>query len=460
MEVTLNKNEVRKWKRFDVNRATGCAWIGNIPSHWKFMRVKSVAELIQTGTTPSTSNADYFSEDEIPWYGPGSFDIDLLLTCPPRHVSRRALVDGTARLFPSGSILIVTIGATLGKVGYINFAASTNQQITAVSFNRTIVSPIFAAYQLKSLENVMRGIAPSTTIPIMTQDEVGNLPLVLPPLPEQRAIAAFLDRETARIDALIGHKQRLIALLDEKRQAVISQAVTKGIDSRSDVQPSRFFWLEAFPNAWTMTRLKFVAEIQTGLTLGKDYGSRELLERPYLRVANVQDGYLDLREITNVNVPIDDVGRHELQAGDVLMTEGGDFDKLGRGFVWEGQIPGCLHQNHVFAVRPNQEYLLPHYLAALMTSSHGKTYFTYTSQQSTNLASTNSTKLGNFPIPIPTVRKQNSILGSIAERTVPIISCIQRIRQGIASLYEYRTALISAAVTGQIDVREEVQLDG
>jgi type I restriction enzyme S subunit len=183
------------------------------------------------------------------------------------------------------------------------------------------------------------------------------------------------------------------------------------------------------------------------------------VERPYLRVANVQDGYLDLADITNVSVPADDVARHEPQAGDVLMTEGGDFDKLGRGFVWEAQIPGCLHQNHVFAVRPKQDFLLPHYLAALMTSAHGKIYFTYTSQQSTNLASTNSTKLGNFPIPLPSVERQKSILQSIAERSGTINKCVKRIHCGISSLTEYRSALISAAVTGQIDVREEVQLE-
>jgi type I restriction enzyme S subunit len=168
---------------------------------------------------------------------------------------------------------------------------------------------------------------------------------------------------------------------------------------------------------------------------------------------------LDLAEITNVSVPADDVDRHELQAGDVLMTEGGDFDKLGRGFVWEDQIPGCLHQNHVFAVRPKQDFLLPHYLAALMTSAHGKTYFTYTSQQSTNLAITNSTKLGNFPIPLPSVERQKSILQSIAERSGTINKCVKRIHCGISSLTEYRSALISAAVTGQIEVREEVQLE-
>jgi type I restriction enzyme S subunit len=103
-----------------------------------------------------------------------------------------------------------------------------------------------------------------------------------------------------------------------------------------------------------------------------------------------------------------------LQSGDVLMTEGGDFDKLGRGYVWEGQIAGCLHQNHIFAVRPLKEVLHPRFLSALMGSGYGRAYFTATAKQSTNLASTNSTKLKNFLVPLPPRTEQNVIVSFVA----------------------------------------------
>lgn len=134
------------------------------------------------------------------------------------------------------------------------------------------------------------------------------------------------------------------------------------------------------------------------------------LELPYLRVANVQDGHLDLDVIKTVAVSHDDVARFSLQPGDVLFTEGGDFDKLGRGTVWRGEVPNCLHQNHVFAVRPSPAKLLPEFLAALASSAHGRRYFQLSSKQSTNLASINSTQLKEFPVPLPSFDLQRKIV--------------------------------------------------
>jgi len=135
----------------------------------------------------------------------------------------------------------------------------------------------------------------------------------------------------------------------------------------------------------------------------------EAVELPYLRVANVQDGHLDLDVIKTVAVSHEDVARFSLQPGDVLFTEGGDFDKLGRGTVWRGEIPNCLHQNHVFAVRPSPSKLLPEFLAALASSAHGRRYFQLSSKQSTNLASINSTQLKDFPVPLPSLDLQRKI---------------------------------------------------
>jgi type I restriction enzyme S subunit len=210
-------------------------------------------------------------------------------------------------------------------------------------------------------------------------------------------------------------------------------------------------WQEELPAHWQVKRLKFVADLQTGLTLGKDYSGRSLVNRPYLRVANVQDGYLALDTITEVGVPAEEVSRYELRPGDVLMTEGGDFDKLGRGYVWEGQIPGCLHQNHVFAVRPQGASVDPRFLAALMTSSHGKAYFTSTSQQTTNLATTNSTKLKSFPLLLPPLPEQRAIVAFLDRETARIDALIAQKKRLIALLEEKRQAVISHAATKGLD---------
>jgi type I restriction enzyme S subunit len=171
------------------------------------------------------------------------------------------------------------------------------------------------------------------------------------------------------------------------------------------------------PEAWDQVTLGDVAHIQTGIAKGKSVEA-DAVSLPYLRVANVQDGHFDLSEIKTIEVPSTSVERYRLRAGDVLFTEGGDLDKLGRGDVWRGQIDPCLHQNHIFAVRPNKERLVPEFLAAVASSSYGRRYFLGCAKQTTNLASINSTHLRAFPIPLPPLVDQQriaEILGSVDE---------------------------------------------
>jgi type I restriction enzyme, S subunit len=164
----------------------------------------------------------------------------------------------------------------------------------------------------------------------------------------------------------------------------------------------------AYPTEWKSFQLREIAEIQTGLAKGKKT-FKDPLELPYLRVANVQAGHLDLSEVKTVTVERADVERYGLKDGDVLLTEGGDFDKLGRGTLWRGEIGCCLHQNHVFVVRTNRAVLLPEYLVWLTNSPIGRRYFVRASKQSTNLASINSTQLKQYPVVIPPVDEQKAI---------------------------------------------------
>ncbi|MBT9100487.1 hypothetical protein KFZ76_22570 [Methylovulum psychrotolerans] len=143
------------------------------------------------------------------------------------------------------------------------------------------------------------------------------------------------------------------------------------------------------PEGWKRQALFSVAEIRTGVAKGKR-GLKDPINVPYLRVANVQDGRIDLSEVKMINIERTQLERFSLRSGDVLMTEGGDFDKLGRGDVWEGQISPCVHQNHVFSVRPKQSQITSYFLAALAASNYGKSYFLSCAKKSTNLASINS----------------------------------------------------------------------
>ena len=213
---------------------SGVEWLGEIPAHWEVAALKHKARRIQTGSTPPTTVSHYYEEGTVAWYGPGSFSDDLPLKTPVKLISESSVRDGVARVFEAGSCVIVTIGATIGKVAYMEIAGSCNQQITGVSFDLDLVFPRYGAYQLKRLEPVLRGIAPNTTLPILGQEEIGYLPFVMPPRAEQQSISAFLDRETAKIDALSAKVRKVIDRLKELRTALISAAVTGKIDVREE----------------------------------------------------------------------------------------------------------------------------------------------------------------------------------------------------------------------------------
>ncbi|MCX6908527.1 MAG: restriction endonuclease subunit S [Verrucomicrobia bacterium] len=205
-------------------------------------------------------------------------------------------------------------------------------------------------------------------------------------------------------------------------------------------------WLNEIPSHWKTSSLKRIVTIQTGLTLGKVYDG-PLVERPYLRVANVQDGHLDLEDITTIEVPAGVAKHVELQPGDVLMTEGGDLDKLGRGFLWNAEIVGCLHQNHIFALRCFHPKLAPKFLTYLTASQYGRDYFESTGKRTTNLATTNSTKVGAFPIPLPPIQEQQRIAAYLDASCVAIDAAVAAKRRQLETLDALRKSIVHRAVT-------------
>jgi len=436
----------------------GLPWLGEVPEHWGIARLRFYAAI-----NPSHSELNRLSgETEVSFVPMESVGDNGGL----RLDQTKPLADVTTgyTYFQDGDVVVAKITPCFengkgsiaeGLTNSIGFGTTELHVLRPLpSLDTAFLFYLTISHPFRSIGAAcMYGAGGQKRLP---DDFVRDFRHPIPPLAEQRAIAAFLDRETARIDALFEKKRRQVELLREKRAALISRAVTKGLDPNVKTKDSGVEWLGGIPGHWEMKRLKLTSTLQTGLTLGKKYADCELVTRPYLRVANVQDGYLDLETITEVELPQEEAARYQIQPGDVLMTEGGDFDKLGRGYIWEGQIPGCLHQNHIFAVRPNASLLNPHFLAAMLTSSHGKNYFTSTSQQTTNLATTNSAKLGNFPVPLPPMAEQAAILERVMRDAEQLGTMTDKVNLSIDRLREYRTALIFAAVTGQIDVRGEV----
>ncbi len=320
---------------------------------------------------------------------------------------------------------------------------------------RTSASTRFLYYWLYNLKHAgfIDAMVSRITIAHLTAEKLARVPWPDVPAVEQHRIAAYLDTSCAAIDAAVAAKRRQLDTLEALRKSIIQRAVTRGIATDAALEPTGNVWLEQVPLGWKLVALKRIAEIRGGLTLGKQYEG-ELVERPYLRVGNVQDGHLDLADVSVIELPASVAAGVELRPNDVLMTEGGDLDKLGRGHLWRGEIPGCLHQNHIFAVRCFAHKLKPMFLAYATAAQYGRDYFEATGKKTTNLANTNATKVGQFPIPLPSLAEQEAICAHLDEKTAEVNRITATITAQIDTLIAYRKSLIHECVTGQRRVTE------
>ena len=214
-----------------------------------------------------------------------------------------------------------------------------------------------------------------------------SLRVPLPPLDEQQRIVAILNR-AAKIERL---RARTQALMGEFIPSLFVRMF--GGQDRVGVR-------------YPCMPLREIAQIGSGVTKGRRIDAANAIEVPYLRVANVQDGYLNLDEIKTIRIRRGEERKYALAAGDLVMTEGGDPDKLGRAAVWNGELDYCAHQNHVFRVRPDTETVLTDYLRDVAGSSYGKAYFLSVAKRTTGIASINKTQLGGFPVPVPPMESQ------------------------------------------------------
>ena len=213
-------------------KPSGVEWLGEVPEHWEVGKVALAARRIQAGSTPPTANDEYYEDGTVPWFGPSAFRVSLVLGEPTKLLNEVAICNGVVRRFEAGTVMVVTIGATVGKVGLLAVPASCNQQVTGITFNERMVIPTFAGLQLSLLGDLLKGIAPAATLPILSQSDIGHLAMLIPPLDEQRAIVAYLDDETELIDALVVRTEAAIERLQEYRTALITAAVTGKIDVR------------------------------------------------------------------------------------------------------------------------------------------------------------------------------------------------------------------------------------
>lgn len=321
---------------------------------------------------------------------------------------------------------------------------------------REEVSTEFLWYVLRSkpfmdeAETAMRGVAGQQRVPT---EFVENYSIEYPGHSKGHQIQRYLSQKEGRIDSTIKSLRRLLERIDEYSSATITGFIQNGYSDHKESVSGLEEWLENVPQGWDIIKLKYLADVQTGVTKGSYRQEKETVSVPYLRVANVQDGHLDLSKVKKIELPPSEVDNYLLKPGDILMNEGGDFDKLGRGTVWDGEINPCIHQNHVFAVRPKDQKH-SEWISKLTESKPYKHYFKVNSKQSTNLASISATDIKELPIILPPEDERIEILNRLNDKESSLSNISDNAESMISALEEKRQALITAVVTGQIDVSD------
>ena len=289
----------------------------------------------------------------------------------------------------------------------------------------------------------------------ISQQALLNAPIDIPPLAEQQRIVDVIEDGLSRLDAaqrsIDQCSIRLRNLRDRVSNPTFGYTVSADADAADFPAPAGTIDLDLprLPRDWRWLRLNDVAQVHGGVTKdSKKQNDPALPEVPYLRVANVQRGWLNLDQVSMIRVPEKKAIALTLHPGDVLMNEGGDRNKLGRGWIWEGQIPGVIHQNHVFRARVRDAEIAPKLLSWYANSS-GR-WFDQNGKQSVNLASISLSKIKNFPLPIPPKAEQQRIVDRIEDNLSVLDNVASLSTRSLVRSASLRRALLSRAFTGRL----------
>lgn len=438
--------------RFPEYKASGVAWLGEIPAHWDVRPLKSI---VSTPITDGPHETPVFGNEGIPFVSAeavssGVIDFEKIRG----HISIDDHYRFSQKYKPQiHDIYMVKSGATTGVTAIVETTKEFNiwSPLAAIRTNTKIAFPYFVLNFLRS-RNFQEAVTLNWSFG--TQQNIGmgvigNLLIALPPGCEQTAIATFLDRETAKIDALIAEQEKLLTLLAEKRQATISHAVTKGLNPDAPMKDSGAEWLGEVPAHWEVKRLKHLGEAIIGLTYDPSQVTTEDDGVLVLRSSNVQQGKIALED--NVFVSSEIPEKLRTIEGDILIcSRNGSRNLIGKNALITKQAAGLSFGAFMTVFRSQCNSYLYWVFNSHIFSHQSGTFLTSTINQLT------TGNLYGFEIPLPPAEEQDALDDFLNAEISRLDELTTEAARAIDLLKERRTALISAAVTGKIDVREAV----
>jgi len=437
-----------RWQPYPEYKDSSIKWLGEIPSHWEVKRLRRVFKVIN-GSTPKTSESAYWDGD-INWITPddlGQLQTDTIVSSS-RKITEKGYRSCGVSLVPAGSLVLST-RAPIGHLGIAGVALCTNQGCRSLVF-QCHGDTRFFYYHLVVARPELQSWGQGATFTELSKTRLEEIYLVFPDEIEQRAISTFLDRETARIDRLIAAKERLIALLQEKRAALISHAVTKGLDPNVPMKDSGVEWLGEIPAHWEVKRLKHLGKAIIGLTYSPSDVTNNADDTLVLRASNVKDGNLAFEDAVYVNsqIPAEILTRE----GDILIcSRSGSRSLIGKNARIDGAGIGVTFGAFMTIFRSVYNMYLSYVFNSSLFEQQSGSFMTSTINQLT------VSTLNNIQVPFPPRNEQWAIAIQLENELRKIDAIVTATQTAIIHLREYRSALITAAVTGKIDVRKELE---
>lgn len=473
-----------------------------VPVGWALPCIGDVATLLAGYGFPTEYQGK--SNGELPFFKVGDISEawqrnERLLTSAKHYVTHDDAAQLRAKPLPKGSVVFAKIGAaiSLNRRAIISTPSLIDNNCMGLAANADVLDTDYLFYFTCILR--LGELSRASVVPSLRKSDIEPIPLPLPPLNEQHRIVAKIEELFSDLDAGVAALKRAKANLKRYRASVLKAAVEGKLteewrakhpakepasellarilkerrqkwesdqlakfaaagkqppknwrDKYVEPKPPETDGLPLIPQSWIWTTLDAMANVVGGVTKDqKKVNQPGMREVPYLRVANVQRGFLDLSEMKTISASEVDIAELRLEPGDMLFNEGGDRDKLGRGWVWSGELSECIHQNHVFRGRLVSQEIQPRFVSH-HGNTFGKEWFIKAGKQTTNLASINLGVLRLFPVPIPPAEEQAEIISQVDEILSQIDATEKQIEHGLLRASRLRQSILNEAFSGRL----------
>ena len=433
------------FKPYPKYKESGVEWLGRVPEHWTVMPIRLAARL-ESGHTPSRNHPEYWVDCTIPWFTLADVwqireGLTDVVTETKEKVSELGVANSAARVLPAGTVMLSRT-ASVGFSAIMGVDMATTQDFANWVCGPDVV-PRFLLQAFRAMGSEFCRLMMGSTHNTIYMPDIASFRFVLPPPAEQSAVVSFIDHETAKIDALIAEQQRLIELLQEKRQAVISHAVTKGLNPDVPMKDSGIEWLGQVPEHWEVRRFQRCVDVAEGQVDPSDVTYSSM---PLIAPNHIESGTGRLLELETAAEQAAESGKYQCKAGDIV------YSKIRPALRKVCVAPSdCLCSADMYPLRPHSG-LTGGYLFWTMLSEYFSAFAILESDR-VAMPKINRESLKQLVVPMPPRDEQLMISSYLDQETAGLDSLIAEQNRAISLLQERRSALISAAVTGQIDVR-------